>query len=836
MNPNRSLSSVVATILTASLFALIASRGASASPPREPTQPASAPGWQIECVDCPHQFGLMTERSLQIDSQDRPHFAYGENHLYHAWYDGHVWQSEVADGDPNVGWYASLALDSADRPHISYYDRGNHSLKYAHWGGAGWIIEVVDNAGDVGTTTSIALDGQGYPHISYHDVTNRDLKYAYRDTTGWHVQTVDSDGSTGTSTSLDVDNLGRPHIVYWFDGTSLDNPAAVKYAYLDSAGWHIQLVAEPDNLSGSLSLAVDSIGRPHVSYGQDDVITYAIWNGKRWDEQEFAGYGSISFALVLDAYDQPHLTFWVAENLMYAHLAGGNWESQVVTSKPDEYADIYIVSLAVGRNGTAGIMLSEPFHEELIYARLTGGTWESQTIERGGVAGYSSSLALDPAGRPAVAYYREYDSAVWYAKRNGATWDVQTINGVGYWRWYDLSLAVDADGHAHILYFNPQLSWLEYVQWDGVKWKSHLLDSAESFGMYTTLALDASGHPHMVYQKAYAHGLSHTLFYANWTGSTWIVQIVDSADEVFGCQSLALDEAGNPHVIYYQGSMLRYARWDGSSWVTSAVEGEGDSHAALAVDRMGNPHISLSDADGLKHARLSGSTWEIQTVDAARSSSNSIALDEDGQPHIAYESTDDRDLKYASWNGSAWDVQTVDSAGDVGLFVSLALDAAGAPHISYFNHTNGGLKYAWLANPLMVRKTAFPSDDVQVGDIVTFTLTLSGGSTMHLRDELPANVAYVPGSITGTVAPAVSYDAGANAITWQGSLLTDTVQTIGYQVTVVSGGPETPAGLPFIANTAWLTDTAHGTGVSSAVFVNGSEAYLPAIGRQRTRE
>ena len=182
---------------------------------------------------------------------------------------------------------------------------------------------------------------------------------------------------------------------------------AVKHAHLDSAGWHIQLVAEPDNLSRFLSLAVDSAGRPHVSYGQDEFITYAIWNGKRWEGQVFAGDGWNSFALVLDVYDQPHLTFWVAEDPDVCASDRREWESQVVTSKTDAYGGIQAISLAVGSNGSAGVMLYESYQEELIYARLAGGTWESQTIDRGGVAGFSSSLALDLAGSPHIAYYRE---------------------------------------------------------------------------------------------------------------------------------------------------------------------------------------------------------------------------------------------------------------------------------------------------------------------------------------------------------------------------------------------------------------------------------------------
>jgi hypothetical protein len=53
--------------------------------------PAAAPSsflWYVVSVDAPCTFSDMGPRSLGLDTAGRPHIAYGEQHLYHAWYDG----------------------------------------------------------------------------------------------------------------------------------------------------------------------------------------------------------------------------------------------------------------------------------------------------------------------------------------------------------------------------------------------------------------------------------------------------------------------------------------------------------------------------------------------------------------------------------------------------------------------------------------------------------------------------------------------------------------------------------------------------------------------------
>ena len=113
------------------------------------TVTAAADPWNLSCVDCPRFFESMTDRSLRLDSSNRPNLAYGGDHLYFSAFDGSAWISETVDSAAGVGAYASLVLSSTNQPHISYYDALNGDLKYATKSGLLWTIETVDSVGDV---------------------------------------------------------------------------------------------------------------------------------------------------------------------------------------------------------------------------------------------------------------------------------------------------------------------------------------------------------------------------------------------------------------------------------------------------------------------------------------------------------------------------------------------------------------------------------------------------------------------------------------------------------------------------------------------------------------
>jgi len=205
----------------------------------------------------------------------------------------------------------------------------------------------------------------------------------------------------------------------------------------------------------------------------------------------------------------------------------------------------------------------------------------------------------------------------------------------------------------------------------------------------------------------------------------------------------------------------------------------------------------------------------------------SLALDQAGRPHISYlyRRAERIELKYAWHNGASWRTETIDNARYDGP-TSLALDSLDRPHIGY-----SGLQYAVCTS--FLDKQAISGSHLYPGDTFTSTLTLvSPGTNVYSWDPLPDAVHFVHGSITGTLVPPAVYSPTAHAIVWQGALLTDTAQTLGFRVTpgiTVTKALSTP--LP-IVNTAWLTTTESGRSVSAIAIVNGYYFYLPRTVRE----
>jgi uncharacterized repeat protein (TIGR01451 family) len=130
---------------------------------------------------------------------------------------------------------------------------------------------------------------------------------------------------------------------------------------------------------------------------------------------------------------------------------------------------------------------------------------------------------------------------------------------------------------------------------------------------------------------------------------------------------------------------------------------------------------------------------------------------------------------------------------------------------------------------LMLVKEADPPDGLHNNDTLTFTLTLSGaGLNVELWDPLPESVNYVEDSVTE---PA-SYDLQARAITWQGTLPSDSPLTVRFQVTPTISGTGVLSLAEAIINTAWMTDTDNDRTVVARVSVNAHRIYLPLLTRR----
>ena len=340
---------------------------------------------------------------------------------------------------------------------------------------------------------------------------------------------------------------------------------------------------------------------------------------------------------------------------------------------------------------------------------LEHGGWRIETVDSAGDPAIWTSLALDAAGIPHIAYYL---NAGKYAYRNASGWHSTTFDDMG----MDSSLALGSDGYPRIAY--RKLNQMNYAYQDASGWHSQFIYGYVNSYSYCSLALDEEGYPHFSFYDELRVVLDPVighLGYAYQDGAGWHTEQVPDDTLTFRglYSSIAVDGEGYTHISYFHASRqdLKYAYQDGSGWHIETVDSEGlvGAHTSLALDDNGYPHISYfycgetsypqCDAYDLKYAYRDTRGWHIETVDSAGEAGTytSLEIDRDGFPHISYWDYGNNDLKYAYQDAAGWQIQTVDGQGeDVGQYSSLALGRDGSVHIGYGDDSNGSLKYAYL--------------------------------------------------------------------------------------------------------------------------------------------
>lgn len=397
-----------------------------------------------------------------------------------------------AAGD--VGYFSSLARDASGNPHVSYYDWDNCALKYARSddGGATWPagnIKVIASGKGVGASASLALDASGNPQVSYYDQAAGTVKYTRSQDGGatWpagNVRTVGSVGVVLTYTSLQVDPSGNPRIAY-YDQAHGD----LKYARSDDGGatWpaaYIRTVDSRGDVGGCASLALDASGTSTIAYydwdnnalkyarSDDGGTTWPAGNVKVVDTSVGDGH-TCSISLALDPVGNPRVSYYdyifdKSGSLKFARSddRGATWPAANIRTVDSGYDMGNYNSLALDASGDPRVSYSawtDETHSSLKYARSDDGgvTWAAATVETVDSRGAAyTSLALDQAGDPGISYYGAGRCSLQYARTSAAAGDSTWYLAEGSTAWgFDTYLTVEnpnaAAVRARLTYMDP---------------------------------------------------------------------------------------------------------------------------------------------------------------------------------------------------------------------------------------------------------------------------------------------------------------------------------------------------------------------------------------------
>ncbi|HKZ47379.1 MAG TPA: hypothetical protein VJ397_01185, partial [Thermoplasmata archaeon] len=260
---------------------------------------------------------------LAVDGLDRPHVAYFDNATNEVWYavrDGLNWTEQFVDSAVDGGSASiSLALDSLSRPHMVYQvgPVGSMIVRYTYWNGTAWHKETVDAGPNFGGRICVALDAQDVAQVIYstQGSSPEALRYARRNGTSWDAEVIASNNAM-MDFSMDLDWAGTPHVAFNdFDGGSTFD---LNHAWRRAPGdWPAEVVDAP--VASWIALALDPIGRPHISYSMrgSAELRHAWSNGTAWQAEAVAQPAQLN-DLEVDPQGRVHLTFTAQSVLKYA--------------------------------------------------------------------------------------------------------------------------------------------------------------------------------------------------------------------------------------------------------------------------------------------------------------------------------------------------------------------------------------------------------------------------------------------------------------------------------------------------------------------------------------
>jgi len=215
--------------------------------------------------------------------------------IYDAWTVSKYASKEVGDSSWNQ---RSLTSSSGTANDIAVDSEGNIHMAYEGSSGKLYYVKRDANNGSFASpylldsglgnlaqnSISIVADASGYIHLAYEGDSPEILVYATNASDEvWTTTNIEEDDLGTSSSTIGIDSMGNAHIATFYStidvGNYFTNFVAETYSTtLVTDGWTIDWFDDLEDWGSSVSLAIDSQDRVHMSYYDEDSynLRYAV--------------------------------------------------------------------------------------------------------------------------------------------------------------------------------------------------------------------------------------------------------------------------------------------------------------------------------------------------------------------------------------------------------------------------------------------------------------------------------------------------------------------------------------------------------------------------------
>ena len=534
------------------------------------------------------------------------------------------------------------------------------------------------NAGYWNPSNSIDVNGDGTVWIAFG---TDNLWVAVQRNGEWSVQCPDDTPGTGSAVSLALDSDGRPHISYANLVTY-----ELRYAHLSDFGWVVETVANWPVFNSSI--AVDSTDGVHICYGGASGQFYAVKREGVWSIETLTSASGQESSICLDNLDLPHMVARTTAGIGYWGYSGGTWQYAHLIMGGGEYCSIDTDSANrphVVCYGYLGGGVSAIFH----------GYWDNEwTFEQLPNTDDMSDccLRIDAADRLNLVVNLPHPDggfSIQYMRQNGTNWDVSLMDPGQDSLGDALEMCMDEAGGVHCQYVNGTSHGLEYAMFSNSEWHRQYLLPSLQVADVGGLTVDEFGGADVAYLVFDSNDSNDWLKVAQLRDGIWEDVPVHSgaAVKVAACE----DPGGQLAVVYAEDQPqpgLYYCVMQDGSYVSQLVDSsatDGYTGLNLCYNLSGEPQIVFKQSGLIRAAHRSGAVWAVEDIHDAGYSAPDAQMGSDGLIRMVFDSDEVewRKIYYCRQTAQGWSSEVV--FDEPALSPLMALDSGDLPHIVFID-------------------------------------------------------------------------------------------------------------------------------------------------------